>query len=94
MPQGMQIWDASGNLILEISDRIARVLGVASITGGTDGSVTNAGFSTGTPFWACVPVASGRAPVPDVSLSGTTLSWDFTPGIGYAPSYRLVYGVY
>jgi hypothetical protein len=94
MPQGLQVWDASGNLILDLTDRLGRILGISTLTPPTDGSVINADFATGTPFWACVPVSSGRAPVPNVSFSGTTLSWDFVAGISYGPSYRLIYGVY
>ncbi len=94
MGQGLQVWDAAGNQIVDVSDRLGRVLGVTTLTGGTDGSVSNAGLATGTPFWACIPVATGAAPTPGISVSGTTLSWDFEAGIGYAPSYRLIYGVY
>lgn len=94
MPQGVQVWDASGNLIIDITQRLGRVLGVATLTSPTDGSVTDAGFGTGTPFWACIPVATGRALVPDLSISGNTLSWDFLTGYSYAPTYRLIYGVY
>ena len=92
MPAGFQVFDASGNVIVDLTDRLGRVLGITTIT--ADGNLTDAGFATGTPFWCCIPVATGRAPVPDISISGNVLSWDFQAGISYAPSNRLIYGVY
>lgn len=41
MPQGMRVWDASGNLIVDVSDRIMTVLGQIEITSSTpNGTVT------------------------------------------------------
>ena len=41
MPQGMRVWDASGNLVLDVSDRIMTVLGVIEVTANTpNGQVT------------------------------------------------------
>jgi hypothetical protein len=94
VPQGLQTFDASGNLIIDISTRMGRVLGIAAVTGGTDGSVTNSEFSAGTGFWQVVAIASGTQPYPDVSLSGTTLSWIFQSGISYPVNYKIIYGVY
>lgn len=41
MPQGMRIWDSSGNLIIDVSDRIMTVLGVIEVTANTpNGKIT------------------------------------------------------
>ena len=41
MPQGMRVWDASGNLVLDVSDRIMTVLGVIEVTANTpNGEIT------------------------------------------------------
>jgi len=95
MPQGLQIWDASGNLILDTSSHIGRVLGVATLTGGTNGSVTDANFSTGTPFWHLQPNATYPTKLPDITISGTTLNWNFQAGYTWSGmSFKLIYGVY
>lgn len=92
--QGLEIYNASGQLRLSITDRISRILGITTLTSPTDGNITNADFATGMPFWICIPISGGRVPIPDISVSGTTIYWDFTPGLGYSTNYRLIYGVY
>jgi hypothetical protein len=96
MSLGYRDWNAAGNLIVDTNNRLSRVLGTVDITGGVSGSVTNADFAQGTPFWICTAkeasysLYSGGGP--NISVSGSTLSWDFT---GRAPrNARLVYGVY
>ena len=94
MPQGWQAFDASGNLIVDVSTRLGRVLGVQTLTAATGGSVTNANFASGTPFWMLSNVSVAGARQPEITFSGTTLSWSF-PGVGWSgETYRLVYGVY
>lgn len=93
MPQGLQVFDASGNEILSVTDRISRVLGVTTITGGSAGSVTNAGFAGLTPFWMCTPLVSFPTYAPQFSFNaGTnTLSWTW-PRTG--ADHQLVYGAF
>lgn len=93
MAQGLQVWDASGNLIADVTEYFGKVLGVASISAGVNGSVTNAGFAIGTPFWFLTALTSFPAEVPNITRSGNTLSWSFVAG---QPAYdcRLVYGVW
>lgn len=41
MPQGMRVWDSSGNLVIDVSDRIMTVLGQIVVNSSTpNGSVT------------------------------------------------------
>lgn len=91
MPQGLQIFDASGNVILDTNVKAGRVLGTATVAASTAGSVTNAGLTTGTPFWIYqASTTSYFARAPTISVSGSTLSWA-------ADSDRaglIVYGVY
>lgn len=91
MPQGYQEWDAAGNLIVDITTNVARVLGVATLTGGTDGSLTDADLLTGTPFVQCVFLNSYAGYMPTFTVSGSTLSWAW--GGRGSGSYRLIYGV-
>ena len=91
MPQGLQIMNAAGDVIFDTNVRAGRALGVASITAATSGSVSNAGLSTGTPFWFFqVNTTSYFTIAPTVSVSGTTLSW----GAEAESNGFLVYGVY
>lgn len=51
MPQGLQIWDASGNLVLDISSRVYKTLAIASVTENTNTTVTTSNIgNTGTIF--------------------------------------------
>lgn len=91
MPQGLQIFDAAGNVIFDTNVRAGRVLGVASVVAATAGSVTNAGLATGTPFWAFqTTTTSYFTAAPTISVSGTTLSWGAEAGA----AGNIVYGVY
>ena len=94
MPQGLQVWDASGNLILDLTDRLGRILGISTLTSPTDGSITDAGFASGTPWFICLPISSGAASTPQCSVAGNVISWDFITGGNYATTYKLIYGVY
>lgn len=92
MGQGIREYDASGNLIFDSSTQIGRVLGVATLTGATDSSLTDAGLLTGTPFYMVVFLGSYATYMPTISISGSTLSWSWG-GRGSGNSYRLIYGV-
>lgn len=91
MPQGLQIWDTSGNLVFDTNTYAARTLGIATVTANTSGSATHSGLTSGTPFWVFqVSGSNWFSQQPAVSVSGTTISWDNTAS---ADGY-LVYGVY
>lgn len=50
MPQGLRVWDTSGNLVLDVSDRIMTVLGRIEITSSTPGgtvSITDSRLALG-----------------------------------------------
>jgi hypothetical protein len=91
MPQGLQIMDADGNVIFDTNVRAGRVLGTATVAASTAGSVSNAGLTTGTPFWIYQATTTAYfARAPTISVAGSTLSWA-------ADSDRaglIVYGVY
>lgn len=93
MPQGMQIWDPSGKLVLDTAHRLTRMLGVFD-TGVTDGSMNFPGFTTGTPFYIKLTPDLGNAP-PVVSISGTTLTWSFNNvDAPYRRGAKIMVGVY
>lgn len=88
MPQGLQIWDASGNLIVDTTSRLARIIDSVTITSSNmSGSVNNARLAEGEGFYF---LAGSNDNMPTVSFSGTTMTWtQFATGwVG-----RLFYGV-
>jgi len=95
VPQGLQVFDASGNIVLDITDRLTRVLGEVN-TGAAAGSVTDAGLSSGDPWYIAFRVDGAMWSSADadlaISISGTTLSWSY--GSGTAQNMTITYGVY
>lgn len=90
------MWDEQGRLILDVTDRMGRVVGSVK-TGSSSGSLVDSGFSYGEP-WFMIVLEPGQYEGwtpggstqwrPAVTISGNTLSW--TAGV---PS-TIVYGVY
>jgi hypothetical protein len=89
MAVGIQIWDASGNSIIDENSRLARILGITN-SGTSGGSVTDSGFATGSPFAVFIPNGTtyftGEYAHP--SWSGTTMSWSASV------AGKIIYGVY
>lgn len=76
MPAGMQIFDAAGNLQLEISDRVFRLLTIAQVGTTVTGSISVPGLDTGTPIIQAVTVTSSRRG-PTITTSGNNVNWDY-----------------
>lgn len=105
MAFGFQVFDPQGRLIVDITDRLTRIIGQV-YTGDQPGSIQVPGWASyGTP-WVFVlqrpnasftPLNGTRFVRP--TISGDTLSWDFEPN---SPSYNhwpripgtIQYGVY
>jgi hypothetical protein len=102
MPAGIQVWDASGNLIMNFDTTLVKLLGVLSVgtsyTGTQQsGSVTDTRFTAyagHTPFYTAVgaALANDNADV-QVSISGNVLSWSY-PGATGRPDRTILYGIY
>ncbi|WP_076881868.1 hypothetical protein [Burkholderia pseudomallei] len=102
MSVGLQIWDASGRLILDGKSRAGRVVGIVP-TGGVDGGVA-ADMSGGEPFWAFMPEqlfyrVSGAEPSPFVAINAGGVSWSYSPNSSGSNAYTrvpgwIVFGVY
>jgi len=76
MPAGLQCLDANGNLVVDLTTRMTRLIG--QVNQATAGSMSVPAFSQGTPFVMPVIDQNGvmypqQIPIPTVS--GTTLSW-------------------
>lgn len=95
MANGLRIRDTVGNVKIDISDRLTRILGI--ITVGAPGATSNGEFVNGTP-WAVIldpntDVAARSQPMVP-RFSGTTLLWEaLQPGVPYRVT-RIMYGLY
>ena len=91
MPQGLQIWNAAGQLTLDLNDRITKILGI--ITVNAAGSLSDAGFALGTPFCIVLNVNVALSPnrIATVTFSGTTMTWNNS---GSGATAQLIYGIY
>lgn len=79
MPVGLQVFDASGVLVVDQTDHVARLLTYFRITAA--GSTYQPGFLTGDPFYVYVPDnSSGTPPLFTYDGSGT-LSWGTRGGV-------------
>lgn len=90
MPQGLQIWDASGALVFDTTLRTATLFGIIHITG--SGSVTDADFAKGDPFWFYLPLDYSAVISLNVTFSSNTFSWSSaTPSV--SPNGNFIYGI-
>jgi hypothetical protein len=80
MVQGVEVYDASGNLTLSVTDRLTKLLGAVNVS--SSGSLTLPAALAGNSYWfAFIPSTSGFTGTPPViSVSGTTLSWTYPAG--------------
>lgn len=96
MAYGLRVWDAAGNLTLDTSTRLGRVLGFVEVS--ANGSLTVPEFDQGQGFARVNTTGNDIGPnaqygwPPSVSISGTTLSWSY-PSTTRGPAI-IVYGVY
>lgn len=82
MPQGLQVFDASGRLTLDISDRITRIIDTRSIVG--QGSVNIPALANGTPFAFGVlnaPSNNPRGGFVLVTVAGTVVTYRVPSGV-------------
>ena len=83
MAAGLQIFDANGNIVLDATYRVMRIIGAQSIGDGFGGSVVDDAFSQGgwVSFQPSVMTGegylSGGVIAPRFSISGNTLSWSY-----------------
>ncbi len=96
MAFGLECYDAAGNSVLKVTDRLTRYGGFFD-TGTAGGSATIPMFATGTP-WINVrdidPFQQTTNPSA-VSVSGNTVQWSFPASSTYGGrSVRVFYGVY
>ena len=94
MAQGLQCFDNNGNKVLDVTDRLTRVLGTFD-TGTSNGSISDTNLANGIPWYITQNSAEakwyGKAPF-SVNISSNNISWTF--GDGTIVSRKIIYGVY
>lgn len=97
MPQGLQCFNASGSLVLDVTDRLTRILGEFT-AGGSDGSLSDANLSTGSPWYVLKNDNANQfnlitdSPIA-ITLSSSGISWTYG-AYGLRKSFTYIYGVY
>lgn len=100
MPAGLQVWDASGNSIIDTTTFIGRLIGSIDASA-MSGSTNVTGLDQGIPF--AVPIMNSgttastysTVSIPRVTFSGNNVSWvRQSPATGGVPNVTLILGVY
>lgn len=92
MAQGLQVFDDKGNCILDVTDRLCRLLG-SHATGTASGSFTVIGLSGNKLFAFLV----GTHTPCDLMVSGGKVTWryaDFAIAANMPPNGVIIYGSY
>ncbi|MFM0330644.1 hypothetical protein [Paraburkholderia strydomiana] len=85
MTAGLQIWNASGQLILDATSRCGRIKGQQYV-GGTAGSLS-VDLSSGTPFYSFQPdflfaQIDNQTPPPIFTINSGGISWTYSSTAG------------
>ena len=97
MPQGLQVWDAAGNLMIDTNTWHSQVLGNFTLGAShAAGSLVDANLALVRPFIFVLPnegneggTAGGNPTANIVTISGTTVSWNAA-----LSACQVVYGIY
>lgn len=96
MAAGLQVFDAAGNLTLDLTDRASRIVGVLPIAGNASGSVF-VDPAQGTPWAVPVPSTYPVGSCHKITINATTGQIDYAPNSSL-PSMQtpanLYYGVF
>lgn len=82
MSAGLQIFDASGNIVLDATYRVMRIIGSSNINGNSggvsDSRLAQGGWVAFQPSVTCGDgFLSGGIICPSFSISGSTLTWTY-----------------
>lgn len=79
MPQGLQIFDAAQNLVVDVTDRLTQVIGMFS-TGTASGAITIPNTGPTNEVWAQFfpdGTPSAFTALPEFYLEGAVIRWEF-----------------
>ena len=89
---GLQVYDANSKLVVDITDRLPRILGSYQ-TNKQDGSINIE--AAGTIFYQVVRLTNAEADTPPrITLTNRLLSWKYGDAYKYRKDFIIVYGVY
>lgn len=97
MAAGLQIWNSSGVLILDLTDRISRVLGRVTIDANSSGYITDSRFALGTIWWQVLsPNSLAGAYAPNMVAEPSNNRIAYTPHVTFSAAVNVdvIYGVY
>lgn len=96
VPQGLQIFNESGDLVFDLSNQTTYVLGTGS-TGTSNGSISNSKIVAGK-TWVVVTSAAADALIPIFTVSNGKISWDFYMSMSVSAVHKrnitFMYGVF
>ena len=97
MPQGIQIFNSSGDLVFDMTKNTTYVLGTGQ-TGTANGSLSNSAIVSGR-TWIIVITAQENALIPNFTVSSGKISWNFntTSATSFGATIvnlSFLYGVY
>ncbi len=94
MVMGLRQRDPSGNLLIDITTRLPRIMGRVNLTGGQNGSVVVPASGTNPIFYYFAANSSSDlgSATPDINDDGTTITWTY--GTRYEVGGVLTYGRY
>lgn len=94
MDLGMQVFDASGNIVIDVTTRLSRVIGTQAIAAGSTGSLAVPNTTQGL-IWFAIYGNGGNRYSPVMSVSGGTISWSPKSGFPGGPvDVIMIYGLY
>ena len=94
MGLGMQVFDAAGNIMIDVTTRLSRVIGTAGIPAGSTSSLTVPNAQQGT-IWYAIYGNGGNRYSPIITVSGNVISWSPRGGFpGGAVDVTMLYGLY
>ncbi|QHG64362.1 hypothetical protein [Pseudomonas putida] len=102
MAQVFEIYDASGNLTVDLASRVPRYLGQVTVDV-TAGQVSHPAFAQGDAWYTMVPLndnqdvyAGANYPAVTIDKANNRITWTARPQVGQFVFYpmQMVYGVY
>jgi len=92
MALGIKVWNASGNVILDSTDSITRVIDVFSISSSTaSGSRTYTNLPAGR-VWFQYYAPTGGDYLPSITISGNVVSWVYNSS--FRTNANVILGVF